>query len=463
MKDIKIKNESENFSRYGKSFQEKLAFIILDDRVFSDRMSEVLDVEFLEYRYLQSFVQKIFEYKRKYGTQPSHEDMKTILKSQLEDENDVLQKQIRGYYAKVLSDVNILESCEFVKDTALEFCRKQKLREAMIKSTTLLQKCSFDEISVLINDALKAGADSDFGYDYIKDFEKRFEISTREAITTGWEKIDQITDGGGGRKELGVVIAPTGVGKSMVLVHLGATAVKAGMTVVHYTLELAETVIATRYDSCLTGIRLNEVQDRKSDIKKEILNGNIDGSLIIKEYPTKTATTNTIRAHLEKLRQQGIQPDMIIVDYADLLRSLSTRNEKREELESTYEELRSIMQEYNCVGWTASQTNRTGLQAEIITMQSISEAFNKCFVADFIFSVSRTTEDKQNNGGRIYVAKNRNGPDGIVYSIFMDTANVDIKVLSTYDKEKVTGPSLSQEEQTKFLFDQYKKLMKGAN
>jgi hypothetical protein len=132
-------------------------------------------------------------------------------------------------------------------------------------------------------------------------------------------------------------------------------------------------------------------------------------------------------------------------------------------LESTYEELRSIMQEYNCVGWTASQTNRTGLQAEIITMQSISEAFNKCFVADFIFSVSRTTEDKQNNGGRIYVAKNRNGPDGIVYSIFMDTANVDIKVLSTYDKEKVTGPSLSQEEQTKFLFDQYKKLMKGAN
>ena len=456
-----IKTESISFSRYGKSFQEKLAFLILDDRVFADRMMEVLDVEFLEFKHLQTFVQKIFNYKSKYGSQPSHETMKTIIRSQLDDENEALQKQIREYFAKVLSDIKILDSAEFVKETSLEFCRKQKLREAMIKSTTLLQKCSFDEISVLINDALKAGADSDFGYDYIKDFEKRFELSTRDTITTGWEKVDQITGGGGGRKELGVVIAPTGVGKSMVLVHLGATALKAGMTVIHYTLELADTVIAGRYDSCITGIRLNEVKERKSDIKKSI--DDLDGTLIVKEYPTKTATTNTIRAHLEKLKQQGIKPDMIIVDYADLLRTLSARKEKREELESIYEDLRAIMQENDCVGWTASQTNRTGLNQEIITMQAISEAFNKCFIADFIFSVSRTSEDKQTNGGRIYIAKNRNGPDGLVYSIFMDTANVDIKVVGKYENDAASSPSLSQEEQVKFMLDKYKKLVKGVN
>ena len=458
-----LKIDNPSFSKYGKSFQEKLAFLILDDRVFGDRMLEVLDVEFLEFKHLQVFVQKIFAYKMKYGTQPSHETMKTIVRSQLEDENEALQKQIREYFARALSDIRILDSAEFVKDTSLEFCRKQKLREAMIKSSTLLQKCSFDEISVLINNALKAGADSDFGYDYIKDFEKRFELSTRETITTGWEKVDQITGGGGGRKELGVVIAPTGVGKSMVLVHLGATAVKAGMTVVHYTLELADTVIASRYDSCITGIRLNEVKERKKDIKKTL--DGLDGTLIVKEYPTKTATTNTIRAHLEKLKQQGINPDMIIVDYADLLRTLSARQEKREELESIYEDLRAIMQEYNCVGWTASQTNRTGLNQEIITMQAISEAFNKCFIADFIFSVSRTSEDKQTNGGRIYIAKNRNGADGIVYSIFMDTANVDIKIVGKYENEAHSSPSLSNEEQVKFMLDKYKKLIKqkGTN
>jgi replicative DNA helicase len=453
--------EKVSFSKYGKSFQEKLAFIVLDDRVFADRMMEVLNIEFLEYRYLQAFVEKIFQYKKKYSSHPSNETMKTIIRSGIDDLNEVTQKQIRDYYAKAMADISILESCEFVKDTAIDFCRKQKLREAMLKSTTLLQKCSFDEISVVINNALKAGADADFGYDYIKDFEERFEFTGRETITTGWKKMDEITGGGGGRGEIGVVIAPTGVGKSMVLVHLGAEAVKAGMTVVHYTLELKDTVIASRYDSCITGIPLNELMDRKEEIREYLRD--IDGTLIVKEYPTKTATTNTIRAHLQKLKQQDIVPDMIIVDYADLLKTLSARSEKREELESIYEELRAIMMENQVVGWTASQTNRTGLQAEIITMQSISEAFNKCFVADIIFSVSRTADDKQTNGGRIYIAKNRNGPDGLVYNIFMDTANIDIKILDRYSQEESRTPQLSKEEQANYLLDKYKKLVKGAN
>lgn len=449
-----------SFSRYGKSFQEKMCFYILEDRGFADRMVEVLNEEYFEFKYLQLFVRKIFDHKRKYSTHPSHETIRTILKSGIDGENEALQKQIRDYYARVLSDVNILESQEWVKETAIDFCRKQRLREAMMESSKLLQKCSFDEISVLINDALKAGADANFGYDYIKDFEKRFEFSGRETITTGWKMMDQITGGGAGRSELGVVIAPTGVGKSMVLVHLGATALKAGMTVVHYTLELKDTVIANRYDSCITGIPLDELMDRKEEIRESLKS--IDGNLIVKEYPTKTATINTISAHITKLKQQGITPDMIIVDYADLLRSSSQRKEKREELEGIYEGLRAIMMEHNVVGWTASQTNRTGLNAEIITMQSISEAFNKCFVADLIFSVSRTAEDKQKNTGRIYIAKNRNGPDGLVYSIFMDTANIDIKIVDKYNPEEAPSPTLSEQEKQKFMLKKYKELVKGV-
>jgi replicative DNA helicase len=408
-----------SFSRYGKSFQEKMCFYILEDRGFADRMVEVLSEEYFEFKYLQLFVRKIFDHKRKYSTHPSHETIRTILKSGIDGENEALQKQIRDYYARVLSDVNILESQEWVKETAIDFCRKQRL-----------------------------------------DFEKRFEFSGRETITTGWKMMDQITGGGGGRSELGVVIAPTGVGKSMVLVHLGATALKAGMTVVHYTLELKDTVIANRYDSCITGIPLDELMDRKEEIRESLKS--IDGNLIVKEYPTKTATINTISAHITKLKQQGITPDMIIVDYADLLRSSTQRKEKREELEGIYEGLRAIMMEHNVVGWTASQTNRTGLNAEIITMQSISEAFNKCFVADLIFSVSRTAEDKQKNTGRIYIAKNRNGPDGLVYSIFMDTANIDIKIVDKYNPEEAPSPTLSEQEKQKFMLKKYKELVKGV-
>jgi len=152
--------------------------------------------------------------------------------------------------------------------------------------------------------------------------------------------------------------------------------------------------------------------------------------LIVKEYPTRSASIQTIKNHIDKLKRRDFVPDMIIVDYGDLIRPENSRkDEKRHQLETIYEELRGIAQICECPLWTASQTNRSGLNAEVITMESISEAFNKCFVADFIFTVSRTVEDKNTNQGRIFVAKNRNGPDGLVYPNFMDTSNVKIKVL----------------------------------
>jgi replicative DNA helicase len=305
----------------------------------------------------------------------------------------------------------------------------------MMKSVPLLNQCSFEEIEKLITQALRSGMDNDFGYDYIKDFEERFKFKARHPVSTGWDKIDRLTKGGLGAGELTVVIAPTGAGKSHVLVHLGAEALKQGKNVVHYTLELSDTAVAQRYDACLTGHNLDELLEQKDSIFDKIKD--VDGQLIIKEYPTKSATTVTVKNHLEKVRQNQMEVDMVIVDYGDLLRGTHRTAEKRHELESIYEELRGIAQEFNCPLVTASQTNRKGLNEEVITMESISEAFNKCFVADFIISLSRTIKDKNSNIGRIFVAKNRNGPDGIIFSIFMDTGSVTIKVLEQDDVCKI--------------------------
>ena len=211
---------------------------------------------------------------------------------------------------------------------------------------------------------------------------------------------------------------------------------------------------------------MSEIINFKEEVYDEIKD--IDGSLIIKEYPTKSASTNTIKAHLSKLVKRGVKPGMVIVDYGDLLKPVVIRKEKRNELESIYEELRAISAEFECPVWTASQTNRSGLSAEVITMEQISEAFNKCFVADFIFSVSRTIEDKQNNKGKIFIAKNRNGPDGMVYNIFMDTSNVNIKILPKVitpsaptgnTSPVVTAPvALDSREQQQLLKAKYSKL-----
>ncbi len=452
---MKINGEPISFSKYGKSFQEKLCMVILDDRPFADQIEEVLDINFLELNYLKLFLNKIFDYRKKYGVHPSRDILKTILRSELDNENELTAKQVREFYVR--SQVNVTADVEYIKDTSLDFCKKQNLKAAMVKSIGLLQSSSFDEISQVINDSLKLGIDNEEGYDWKRDFEERFKPRFRNPVTTGWDLIDDISKGGLGQKELGVVIAPTGAGKSMALVHLGTQALKEGKTVVHYTLELQDTVVASRYDSCLTKIPLQNLTSFKEKIYEEVLG--IEGKLIVKEYPTKTASTQTIRSHLEKLRMRDINVDMIIIDYGDLLRPVRYQKEKRNELESIYEELRGMAAEYEAPVWTASQTNRSGLNAEVITMESISEAFNKCFVADFIFSISRTIDDKTTNGGRLFVAKNRNGPDGLVFPLFMDTSNVCIKVLEPSEEDELVEVSVKKQKEN--LVEKYKKFKKN--
>lgn len=455
-----MEQEKKSFSKFGKTFQEDLCHLILNDRTFADQMFEVLDLNFLELKHLRVFVSKIQEYRKKYGVHPTSNIMLSIIRTGLDGEPESVKTRIREYYARVLANGETPQGADFIKDTALDFCKKQKLKEALIKSVELIKSSSFDEVSKVIDNALKLGSDNTLGYDYLADFEARFVKKARDPVTTGWRDIDEISKGGLGKGELGVVVAPTGAGKSMVLVHLGAQAVKAGKNVLHYTLELADTVVGGRYDAAITGVELKNLAVFKEKIYDEIRE--IEGKLIIKEYPTRSASIQTIKNHIEKLKRRDFVPDMIIVDYGDLIKPENSRkDEKRHQLETIYEELRGIAQICECPVWTASQTNRSGINAEVITMESISEAFNKCFVADFIFTVSRTVEDKNTNQGRIFVAKNRNGPDGLVYPIFMDTSNVCIKVLPKTGE--TVNDIIQKSEETKMnnLRERYKEFKKG--
>ena len=400
--------DNETFLRFGKNFQEKLCQLMLEDRPFFDQIMEVLDINFFELKYLQIFSQTLINYRDKYNTHPNSEVMMSLLRTELNHHDKATATAVRKFYAGIHKSEGV-EEAEYIKDKALDFCRKQVLKGAMIKSASLLKTSSFEEIEKVIKEALVLGTDNNFGHDFRKDLLKRFELISRDPSSTGWPRMDEIVKGGLGKSELGVVVAPTGAGKSMVLVHLASQALMAGKTVVYYTLELKDTVVGTRFDCCITNVPLQEHRMRQKEIVNKIKD--IEGTLIIKEYPTKSASTQTLKNHIEKLRKRGIEPDMVLVDYADLLRPVRSSSEKRHELEETYEGLRGLAQTYEIPIWTASQTNRGGLNAEVITMEAISEAFNKCFVADFIFSLSRTIQDKQENKGRLFVAKNRNGPD----------------------------------------------------
>jgi len=440
-----------SFSKYGKEFQESLVQIVVEDRPFADQIEEVIDTSFFELKYLRVFVTKLFNYRKKYGVHPTKKILASVLRTDLENHNEAVQRQVRDYFARIIT--TDVQDEKYIKETSLDFCKKQKLKDALMQSVDLIQNSSYDEVRQVIDNALNLGTDNNFGHDFHKDFEARYEFKARNPVATGWEKIDSLTKNGLGQGELGVVIAPTGAGKSMALAHLGASAVKAGKNVVHYTLELSEATTGQRYDSCISSIPLSTLFHRKEEVMESITD--LKGTLIIKEYPTKTASTNTIRTHLEKLKKRNHKIDMIIVDYADLLKSTTNFREKRDELGSIYESLRAIAQETQCPVWTASQTNRTGLNAEVVTMESISEAFNKCFVADFICSISRTIKDKNANTARMFIAKNRNGPDGLVFPMFMDTAAVQLKVLAQVETPVITA-AMDAADLTRALKEKYK-------
>ncbi len=161
-------NKELGFSKYGKQFQESLAQMILEDRPFADQIEEVVDTQFFELNYLRVFVKKIFSYRKKYGVHPTKEILASILRTELENHNDALQKQVRDYFARVL--IKSVDDEDYIKDTSLDFCKKQKLKEALMQSVDLIQNSSYDEVRKVIDDALNLGTDNNFGHDFLKRF-----------------------------------------------------------------------------------------------------------------------------------------------------------------------------------------------------------------------------------------------------------------------------------------------------
>jgi replicative DNA helicase len=233
--------------------------------------------------------------------------------------------------------------------------------------------------------------------------------------------------GGLGPGELGVVVAPSGVGKSWILAALGAAAVKEGRTVVHYTLELSENYVGQRYDTVFTGIPTANHQDRKDELYGKIKK--LPGKLLIKYFPPKGVTTRQLENHIEKMIANGNKPDLIIIDYADLMLTNSGR------VENTYLEQGGIYIDIRGMGgtlgipcWTASQSTRSSVDDEVIGADKIADSYAKVMNADFIMSLSRKASDKLNNTARLHIMKNRFGPDGLTFPCKMNTNDTSLSL-----------------------------------
>jgi hypothetical protein len=435
--------------KYGQSYQTKVVTSLITDCKFLEQICDITSASFFESDANRWIVGEILNYFSEFRTCPTLEVFKIKVES-LDDKilKQTVIEQLRNIYTHVGAD-----DLPYVKKEFITFAKNQKVKEALLKSVEYLKAGKYEKIIDTMTAASKVGAENDLGIDYIDEFESIIEEVKRNSVPTGWEVVDDLMDGGLGPGELGVVMAPSGIGKSWFLAKIACEAVKAGLNVLHYTLELSENYVGQRYTTIITGVQTSEHMEKREEIIRRVKS--IKGRVKIKYYPPRFASAKTLTVHIDKVKATGFNPDLIIIDYADLLNSADRSGDGLyAELGGIYEELRGLSGLVGCPIWTATQTNRSAIDHEVIQADSVGDSYKKVQTADFIMSVSRKTKDKLSQTGRIHIVKNRFGPDGMTFPAKIDTYH---GIMEVYAENSANGIMATKESKSGELLE--KKLL----
>jgi hypothetical protein len=356
-----------------------------------------------------------------------------VLKVELKKiDNEVLQVSIKEQLREAYKASD--EDLKYVEEEFSNFCKNQQLKKALLTSVDFLNAGDYDSIRSMIDNALKAGGDKNMGHEYNKDVESRYREDHRKIVPTPWESFNELLQGGLGNGDFGLIFGSPGGGKSWSLVALGGYAVKLGYNVLHYTLELGADYVGRRYDAFFTNISVQDITKYKTKIE-DVVN-QLEGQLIIKEYPTGKASISTIESHIKKCIDLDFKPDLIIIDYVDLLRSKKNNRERKDEIDDIYISTKGLARELNLPIWSVSQVNRAGAKDDIIEGDKAAGSYDKMMVTDVAISLSRKRQDKVNGTGRFHIMKNRYGMDGMTYSVKVDTSTGHFEVSSYLEEDE---------------------------
>jgi len=418
----------QSLSKYGHDFQIKVISSLLTHKKFLVNINDIISPDDFGSDASKWIVKEILKYYNKYNTTPDME----VLKVELQKiPNDVLQISVRDQLKKAY--IASEDDLEYVQEEFLNFCKNQKLKDALMTSIDLLKSGKFDSVRDKIDNALKLGQDKNLGHEYLKDLEDRYREESRITIPTPWGEINTILQGGLGTGDFGLLFGNPGGGKSWGLVALGGYAVKLGYTVLHYTLELGEGYVGKRYDAFFSDVPVNKIHKDTKNLKNTLKE--LKGELVIKEYPINRATLSTLEAHIDKCKNMNINPDLIIIDYVDLLSPGRKNDDRKAEIDNIYSGTKGLARHLQVPIWSVSQVNRSGAQENIIEGDKAAGSYDKISIADFASSLSRKRKDKTQGTGRLHIIKNRYGDDGITFYMKTDVSTGHFKILKEYDED----------------------------
>lgn len=379
-------------------------------------------IPFINTSYFSDFkermiVEEITAFFNKYN-KPISSDILTI---ELSNRSDITDKQL----ADVITSVEGLPTDEANQDWLIEhtekFCKDKAVYNAILESIKIIDgkddKRTQESIPHILSDALAVSFDNHVGHDYLDDAQDRFDFYHRveEKLEFDLDLFNKITKGGFSKKTLNVILAGTGVGKSLFMCHVAASTLMQGKNVLYITMEMAEERIAERIDANLLNLSMDELKvvDRKVfNTRLDKIAKKTQGKLIVKEYPTAGAHSGHFRALLEELKiKKDFLPDLIVIDYLNICASarlkMGSNVNSYTYVKTIAEELRGLAVEYNVPMLSATQTTRGGFDNTDVGLQDTSESFGLPATVDFMCALISTEELEEMNQLMVKQLKNR--------------------------------------------------------
>lgn len=416
-------------------YQAKVLAYMLQNPEFRDVAANHLEVEHFNNKALQWYFTAI--------AQSKHHLTPILLKEELSKavkEKSIKEEEISKFVSlfDIIQARVIPSEEEYITDKIGSFIRTQSVKKALMDSVQLAKDSEWDEIVGMMQDAVMSGVNlEDQGYDYLGEIIERVEDrATHRAarrIPTGIPDLDALSYGGIKNGQMGMVVGGTGRGKSIFLQWLARTALLLNKKVVYFTFELGKLDIADRMDSMFSQVKPQELNDYQQQVIEEItkLKETYGKSLIIQHYPADTATIHTLKDFCRRLSQAGIAPDLVIIDYLDLMKPHRTYSSEHAEIDAITKGIVGFASEFDTSVWTATQMNRSGMVSETPDEAGMAGYIGKQYHADMVLWMVQTREEKEDEAMRLWVSKNRNGRVGTI------NLNTDYSYMTFYHEAKI--------------------------
>jgi replicative DNA helicase len=406
---------NKNFDYLGNTFQIQLLNQIIVDKDFAQSIMDVIESSYFDNKYFKILLQMVKEYYVKYRSTPNFETLDQIIKSEISQE--LVLKIVLDTLTQVRNAP--VEGSVFVQEKALKFCKQQELQKAMDRAQKIISEGdfeSYDKVEGLVRNALQVGEIDKGTTDIFTGLDTVLEEDYRHPIPMGIHGIDRLLKGGLAKGEIGVILAPTGVGKTTILTKIANTAFNMGYNVLQIFFEDNPKIVQRKHFTIWTGIPPDNLANHKDEVISKIteIKETMSNKLILKKLASDTISMGQIKNQVRKMIADGDKIDLVLLDYIDCVLPDTNQDEWKAE-GSVMRAFEAMCHELDLVGWTATQGNRSSISSEVVTTDQMGGSIKKAQVGHVIITVAKTLQQKEMNLATIAITKSRLGKDGVIF------------------------------------------------